>query len=315
LVKGAGHGWRQSKTLLRIGTGLPRCCLALGDDGVLWKRFLFRDPYVHVGIYDVLLGSLPKLTLFYGGLVFMAATLLRSALGRRLLFLTLAALLPVAFFAVFLFEPSSIERFMPVLPFFFLAMAFQLSDLWRGLPWRFAALALPALIVFTGLGFHRNGRVEKEWSPTVERIQSAEKALPTGSIVVLLDNADPILSFINNSPLHRLYPSSLDFWVAIRLANEGIFRWRETFAEKVLPLWTTSGEIWVSARLLSPTPLPDWGWVEGDDSAIQWRELPGFFTRLEFDGRIGGPDGFVRLPKSVRNRELLATAVGNRSQE
>jgi hypothetical protein len=305
LANSTAHGWRQSKTFLRVGTGLPRCCLALGDDGILWKRFLFRDPYVHVGIADVLLGSLPKLAAFYAGLLFMALTLIRSVIGRRLLSLTLIAFVPVVVFAVLFFEPSSIERFMPVLPFFSLALALQLSLLSPSLKWSLAALALPALILITSLTFHMNTRVEKEWSPTIARIQNLKREVPSGSTVVLLDNADQILSFVNNRPLHPDYPSALKFWVAIRLANERVFQWRRAFADKVIDGWTTSGEVWVSVRLLSAVPRADWGWVEGDDSAIHWREIPGFFARLDFNRQIGGDDGFLRLPQSGRNREIL----------
>jgi len=306
LLQGAGHGWRQTKTFLRAGTGLPRCCMALGDDGVLWKRFLFHDPYVPVTLRQVLLATLPKLAVFYGGLLLLAVTLARTLQGRRLLCLALAALLPVLFFAVFLFEPSSIERFMPVLPFFCLAIACQLSFVWTRASLRTISLVLPALILYTSVGSHLNARVNAQWDATVQRLQPLEQVAPAGSTVILLDNADPILVFLNNSPLHPAYPASFNFWVAVRLANERIFRWREGFAARVDAAWKGPGEIWISARVLAPNPAPEWGWVEGDDAAIHWRDLPAFFGGFEYDRKAGGADGFLRFAPSQRNRDRIA---------
>jgi hypothetical protein len=47
------------------------------------------------------------------------------------------------------------------------------------------------------------------------------------------------------------------------------------------------------------------GWVEGDDPAVRWREIPAFFEQFDFDRSTELPDGFERFARSGKNREIL----------
>ncbi len=63
-VAASGHGWSQSSRLVRIATGLPRSFLYLGKDGILYKRYLWHDPYSHVTLWNIASASLWKLVAF-----------------------------------------------------------------------------------------------------------------------------------------------------------------------------------------------------------------------------------------------------------
>lgn len=305
-VSASAHGWRQSSNFLRLGMGLPRCCVALKDDaGVVWKRFLFHDPYAPVRPQNLLQSSLVLMAVFYFGLLLLIYTLARSNKGRVFLILLTIAALPVLYFAVFLLEPSSIERFMPVFPFYFIALGYQLDSTWPNLKQRNLALIYPAVLILFSLAIYNNRSVERHWEPARVRLEALKQQLPTGSTVALLGNWDEVLLFAKDNPLHDTFSQSLDLWVVLVPANERIFIWRELFAARVLEAWRGSREMWVSERLLAESPLPDWGWVEGDDRAIRWIQVPEFCRQFQYDKKIGSPDGFVRLAATEMNRALL----------
>ena len=100
-----------------------------------------------------------------------------------------------------------------------------------------------------------------------------KQQLPPESTVALLGNWDDIFLFAKDNPQEDIFSESLVFWVVLRPANERIFCWREIFASRVLETWRAPREMWVSERLLTSAPLPQWGWVEGDDRAIQWHQV------------------------------------------
>ena len=64
------------------------------------------------------------------------------------------------------------------------------------------------------------------------------------------------------------------------------------------PGWRRGGEVWVSKRLWSVNPLPDWDWVEGDDGRVSWKDIPEFFRPLQIAEELGGSDGFFRLTRA-----------------
>ncbi len=311
-VRESGHGWRQRSNLLRLGMGLPRCCVALGDAGVLWKRYLFRDPFAPVSTADLVRGSIGSIALmgaFYAALAGLLWTLARLRAWRVLVILSVAAA-PVLAFAVVLFEPSSIERYLPAFPFLFVAVAYALDAAWARRRARTLALAFPAVIVLsTAVAYDARG-VERHWAPALTRLEALARGAAAGSTVTLLDNQDIVDLFIRNDPLRDTLSSSFEFWVALRPANERIFCWRELFAARAVAAWDRAREVWVSDRLRAPSPHPDWNWIEGDDRAIRWRDIPAFFATLEFDRHIGGSgDGFARLPGSDANRRVLQPLV------
>ena len=57
-VSASSHGLSQSNRVLRLATGLPRSFFYLGKDGVLYKRFLLKDPFAPVTVAGLVQASL-----------------------------------------------------------------------------------------------------------------------------------------------------------------------------------------------------------------------------------------------------------------
>jgi len=280
--------------------------VALKDDaGIAWKRFLFHDPFAPVTAQHLLRSSFVMMAAFYFGIFVLIYTLLRSKNGRALLLLLTIAAVPVLYFAVFLFEAGSIERFMPVLPFYFLALGYQLECSWPNLGRRSIALIYPAILIAFSISAYNNRSVENHWRPARNRLEALRGQVPEQSTVALLANWDEIFLLAKDDPLHDEFSKSLNLWVVLQPANERIFVWREKFASRVLEAWNAQSEMWVSERLLAEAPLPEWGWVEGDDSAIRWIQVPQFCRQFQFDKKIGNSDGFVRIAPTRANQALI----------
>ena len=71
----------QDKGLARTILGFPRSFIYFGNDGMLVKRYLVRDPFNPVTGLDILRLSLWKLILFYLFLAALGLNLLRSEQG------------------------------------------------------------------------------------------------------------------------------------------------------------------------------------------------------------------------------------------
>ena len=102
--------------LTRAIFGLARSFINMGDDGVLFKRFLLHDPYNPVSFFELLRASLLKLFLFYGFLMVVVTQLLRAA-NRRSLWLSLLVAAPVFGFAILWFG-GDMERYLALYPVF-----------------------------------------------------------------------------------------------------------------------------------------------------------------------------------------------------
>jgi len=126
-IRDSAHGWHQTANAVRFVFGFPRGFVDLGNDGILFKRYLWHDPYAHVSMSELIRASLLKIALFYSVLGYMIFRLAESRSGRLILIIVAAAFLPLLFFAVVLFEPGSPERYLPLFPFVAMAIAFVLS--------------------------------------------------------------------------------------------------------------------------------------------------------------------------------------------
>src|SRR5262249_4514379 len=111
----------------RMVFGFARSFVNMGNDGVMFKRFLLHDPFNPVSLLDLVRVSLGKFLLFYLVLAILLVALLRTAQGRRFLaFLSLTAL-PVVTFAGF-WQGGDMERYFPLYPAIFLSLAYALSE-------------------------------------------------------------------------------------------------------------------------------------------------------------------------------------------
>ncbi len=306
----SSHGWQQNRTVVRAVSGCARLFVEVGSTGITLKRFLFKDPYNPVSAAKLALRALWQVALFWTFVLMTAAGASRSALGRRLLKLALIAVLPTLFFALALFEPSSPERFLPILPFLLLALAAA----WEA-EGKTARAARVTAIVFVALlpvmniptmlagSAAKSGRIEARLEE-FRRFAGREDLLMTTLLT------DPLTSFYNVVPFDRVNfpkPIRMEPIITVAMANTG--DWRRKFAECVLEAWQGGAGAWIAKAALADRPPASTDWVEGDDPRVHWRELPEFLRRLEYDRETPDVDGFRRIRHSAANEAALRVAT------
>jgi hypothetical protein len=311
----SSHAWGQNRRVLRIASGLPRSFVWIGNEGMLIKRYLLHDPYAHVSLWQVL--SL-QVWLIVGFYVFSASVLwilTHSISGRRILQTWAAAGIPVLVFAVVIFEPGSMERYLPVYPFLCLAVAFCLSR-WRQN--RIAVsicVACMSIAILVNVSALRRSSVLKKYQETADRARSlANKVGPSG-VIALFSQNDELYSLASSFPFDPVVrKTSLPVYDVIALATSDVREWRRHFALRVVQAFGQRQSVWVSKRLFAAEPHPDWGWNEGDDPDISWRELRPFFRCFHYSADVGGTDGFVQVADSGQNRAFLNQILLSRAR-
>lgn len=303
----SSHGWSQSLKVARMATGLPRSFVNLSRDGILWKRFLFDDPYSPVGLSDLLIrAGLWKLTAFYVMAVAVVWNCLKSRFGRESLAIVAATAVPLFFFAIFLFEPGSAERYFPAFPFLTLALAGAIDP---GRSSRISVLAILisfGVMVSTNLYYMSSLSVNREVDHTLSRLVLLKPHLHSTSVVFALTYADPACAFRRDFPFHPFNSAGgIVIFDLVEIATERILTWKEDFARKALSTWEAGGDVWVTKRVWAKHPLTDWHWVEGDDPRICWEDLYTFFEPLQINGGTGGRDGFSRISAGSENHKVL----------
>ncbi|HUE84272.1 MAG TPA: hypothetical protein VMM84_19385 [Pyrinomonadaceae bacterium] len=304
-IAASSHGVRTSG-LARMLFGFPRSFIHMGNDGLLFKRFLLNDPFNPVTATDLVRLSLWKLVLFYLVLGSLAIGLFISAARRRLLWLLLTAG-PLIFFAI-RFDGGAVERYLPIYAVIFLSLAWILSEV------RVPRLLKIVPVVFFGFAVVVNVSVmarvvlHRQKQRTAERVQAIVPQLKPRSWLVTTHLQDDLVNFqasfpfepVNRHNTYHVYP-------LVVLNSDQARRWREEFASNMLEAWAKGGDAWLSARLFSPKPQAAWNWVEGDDRRVPWSDIHEFFSQFQTGTVAGGADGFVLLEKSEANRNLLNT--------
>ncbi len=301
----ASHGI-QIGGVARAVFGFARSFINMGEDGILFKRYLLHDPFSPVSIVALLRAALVKLALFYAVLASVFATLVIARRWRPLGLLTIASG-PVLLLAV-RWQGGDLERYLPLYPFLFLAIAICLSER----PQRFQRLlsvtfiATMALVNIFALSRHANELQEEKIALRASDISPSQ--LSTADVMYVTHQGDEFSNFARSFPLapfNRL--RSFRVLMVIETGHSDLPMWKATFSRTARTAWDRHGNVWVSRRVFSPLPKPDWNWVEHDDPRISWRDLSPFFSRLEYEQCVGGSDGFCLLAPSSANREFLAT--------
>src|SRR5579864_1741041 len=106
--------------------GLARSFVNMGQDGVLYKRFLLHDPYNQVSLLQLVRLSIFKLAIFYLLLLGIGWGLWRSQTERRILLFCLLGAVPVVTFGLYWYG-GDVERYLPLYPFFFIGLACALG--------------------------------------------------------------------------------------------------------------------------------------------------------------------------------------------
>jgi hypothetical protein len=275
-------------------------------DGMWLKRYLDHDPYAPVTIRTLMGLSLWKLAVFYGSAIAVGYELLHSKLGRIQFLILATAVVPVFVFAMFIFEAGSIERYLPLYPFVFVAFGTVLAS--KEMKRASKTLLLISLAVMFAVNVHSMGSavLGSERAVAVARIQDLVPLLRLNSLVLAVNEQDSLAEFRQNFPMDPInLQGDWRTYDVLEVNTERLATWREDLAKRVLGTWRHDGAVWLPMRFLSARPKPDWNWVEGDDRRVRWTDLPAFFSQFETGQAVGGEDGFVLLQDSPKNRATL----------
>ena len=304
-ISASSHGVRTSG-LARMLFGLPRSFIHMGNDGVLFKRFLLDDPFNPVTATDLVRLSLWKIALFYLGLGSLVIGLFISS-ARRVLVLLLLIAGPLILFAI-KFDGGAVERYLPIYPIIFLLLTLGLGDarvrrIFKVVPVLFFGFAM-----LVNLSVMARTVLDNQNQRTAARVQAVVPQLKPNSWLVTTHLQDDLVNFqasfpfepVNRHKIYQVYP-------LIVLNSDQVSRWREEFAVNMLEAWAKGGDAWLSTRLFSAKPEASWNWAEGDDLRVPWSDIHKFFAQFETGTQAGGADGFVLFEKSEANQQLLKT--------
>jgi len=292
------------KGVTRMVFGLARSFIYMGNDGMLFKRYLVGDPFNQVTISDLLRLSW-KLALFYLFLASVTINLLFSAQSRRILGLFILNAAPVILFAIS-FDGGAVERYLPLYPTMFLALTVSLSDARSIAFLKYAAYAFIAALILTDATALAKPRLDSQQEATAARISDIVKRLGRESRIITVTWQDELINFNRSYPFHPLNRAgNLRVGALVTPGTTEAAEWREGFAAEALAIWKRGGEVWVSKRVFSPRPRPEWNWTEGDEKRVSWPDFHAFFSQMEMDESAGGDDGFVLISQSSKNQEYL----------
>lgn len=303
MAKTAG-GPAQDKALHRMVFGFARSFVYMGNDGMLFKRFLVGDPLNPVTVIDLLRLSLWKIALFYLFAVSLLINLLRSTENRRILALLIVTGVPIIGLAVF-WQGGDIERYLGLYPMIFIAVGACLSSERSISVLKYVVLVwVGAMVLTNGLAMAKFS-LARQQERTAARARELQPLLKPESRVFAVTFQDDFVNFNRSFPFHPVNRVSFNPYAIIAVGTTQAPRWREDFAAKAEETWNEEGDVWVSRRVLSPRPRSEWNWVEGDDKNVSWSDVYNFFSQLEMGQAVGGEDGFALLPPSDKNRAVL----------
>ncbi|MCU1266094.1 MAG: hypothetical protein JWM21_2412 [Acidobacteria bacterium] len=300
-----------NKGISKMVFGFARSFINMGNDGMLFKRYLLHDPLNPVSVVDLLRLSLWKLLAFYLFLSFILLSLVTSTNGRRLLILFLINVMPVIAFAIY-WQGGDPERYLPLYPLLFIAVAWALdSEQVRRLFKYPLVLFVLAMVVSNGVMMARV-RLNRQQETSAARISELVGTLKPGRWLFTANWQDELVNFNRSFPLHPINrKSNLRVGALISPGEPEVVHWQQEFAVRTQAIWSNGGDVWISRRLLSPRPRPEWNWVEGDDPRVSWNDLYRYASRLEVGQSVGGEDGFVLLAASEQNRRLMGEPAGS----
>ena len=314
-ILAAGHGQIQHwglRAVARFGFSLPRSFINMGRDGMLLKRYLVHDPYAPERLVDLFRLSLWKVGLFYGSLTIMCIALLRSPRGRRLMVVFATAAFPIVLFSLFIFEAGSIERYLPLYPFMFLAWGYVLASRQAGLPAKVLMMSFCVATVIVNGNAMRRGTLQTVEDEGRERIRDLVPRLTPASLVLAVHEQDSLAEFCHDFPQDAMISERhWQYYDVLEINTARLATWREDLATRILSSWHDGGTVWIPLRFLHERPEPQWNWVEGDDPRVHWSDLPAFFSRMSLGPSVGGQDGFALLLDDSANEGILIALAEN----
>jgi hypothetical protein len=300
------------KGVSRMLFGFARSFVYMGNDGAALKRFMVHDPFNPVSLAGVVRLSLWKFLLFYLALAGVVFNLARARRGRMILALfVFNAAFVLGFAAVFL--GGDLERYFPLYPFLFAALAVSLSSPRASRVLNFVALAFVAVLVVSDARASSNGALAGQQRRSAARVEELRPLLSERSRVYAVNWQDELINFRRSFPFHPLNRGGvLRLDAVVTPGSPWLPRWRESFAAETFKVWGAGGDVWVSKRAWAERPRADWNWVEGDDRRVSWTDIHDFFSRLDAGRAVGGEDGFALIARTPKNEQLLRGFVDQR---
>lgn len=302
-ISASSHG-NETRGLMRMIFGLARSFVNMGNDGILFKRFLLKDQFNPVSFGSLISGSLWKFALFYSLVAVILFLLWQNARSRKILIALLSAALPMLVFAT-LFDGGAVERYLPLFPFAFISLGAALQIENRKFL-RYAVLLILATFAVTNISVLSIWEVSNQQNKIVSRVELLEtKAMPKDKIFTV-NWTDDLINFNRSFPFHPInLRGNLRLGSLVTPGSAQTAQWREEFAARCFLTWENGGNIWLSNRALSRQPKSDWNWTEGDDKNVSWQEFPDFFSQLELGEKLGDENGFALILPSEANKNRL----------
>lgn len=299
----SAHG-DETRGIMRTIFGLARSFVNMGNDGILFKRFILKDPLNPVSFTGLVNGSLLKLTAFYSLAAGVLFLLWQNTKNRKIFVLLLAAALPVIGFAT-LHGGGEIEWYLAFSPFAFIGLAFALQvEGWKFL--RYAMLGVLAAFILINANAFSVWTIAERQKKIVSRVKLLETKVNSKDTIFLINWTDDLVNFNRSFPFDPInLGGNLRFNVVVTPGTTQTKQWREEFATRSLRARETGQSVWLSTRAFSWQPEPDWNWAEGDDKNVGWREFPEFFGKLELGETLGDENGFTLILPSETNRKYL----------
>ena len=288
--------------LPRAVLGFARSYVETGDYGRIVKRFLLADPADPVPMRALFGFPMLGILGFYGGMLFMLVLAFRHRDRNRLLAFFACNALAVAAFAIF-WQGGDLERYLPLVPGVALlaATAFSAGTLASR---RVLVLLVVLMVIPNALTLGVPAvRAERD------RLRSTTRDFetPDRPMLVFSHWQDERVQFYRNYPPGAA-PLSYRPYHLLTPGNNSVLDWKPRAARRILSAWDNGTRVFVSERLVAEEPRPGWGWVEGDDLRVRWRDLHDFFSAFAYGGAARGGvagDGFLALAPTPENRSLL----------
>jgi hypothetical protein len=252
------------------------------------------------------------MAVFYLFLAALFFALWRDSQSGWPLVMFLAGVVPIVYFAVFILEPSSPERYLPIYPFVLLGVGWTLRNVNSKLRLselsavQTVILAFLAVVTLNDLYVFAAPRIWAMNDAPWKRIAQLREHIDPKSEIVLVTNQDIIEEFFSRSIFDRVSrPFPIHLFEIIEPGSDRLLHWREGFAAEAFRVWNNGGEVWMSRRFWSGKPKPEWNWVEKDNPSQVWSDVYSFFQPLQTDLSLDGEDGFSRLAPSEANLRYL----------
>ena len=314
-IASASHGIHDSGGIARATVGFARSILSTDRLGIIAKRHMLGDPYNPATLGDVIRGGLYRLVLFYFGAAVIVISLLRSPIGRRALIEFALFAIPVLAMAV-AWQGGDLERYIALFPGLFMILGAALALVSP------RAQPVAAIGVVLALGalnlpdFDRN-KTARACADVARRLAFVPADTNNPPLVVTPLNSDELTQG------RGLCPAAAQLEDEKRLRVVGLITpheslapfWRAVFASDVEKAWRAGDRVWLSTRAFATRPASEWGWAEGDDPRVHWRDLSPFFGRLQHGTSKTGDDEFVEIPPTASNLIILDSVAGSVQSE